>query len=67
MATGGMNLDEALNVGIPILLILITLGFVYTKFLEPWVTPHILKLWNKMKEKTSEELPQRGQEIVYGD
>jgi len=39
------TLDSILNFLIPLLLMLIAFGFVYTKFLKPWVVPHLIKLW----------------------
>lgn len=65
MAVSG--LDEALNIGIPALLIIIVLGFVWTKFLEPFCWPVVLKMWAAMKAKNEGEDGRvtTGREIVY--
>lgn len=60
-----VNFDEILNVGIPILLILIAVGFVYTKFLGPWLVPHLKNLWIWMNGQTLPTLGSNKKEIVY--
>jgi hypothetical protein len=42
---GKMNLDEILNFAIPALLLIIAFGFCYTKFIQPWIVPHLIKFW----------------------
>jgi uncharacterized membrane protein len=48
MAAG--QLDAILNFAIPALLIVIALGFVYTKFLKPWVVPYLIKFWEYLND-----------------
>lgn len=56
--------DDVLNIGIPALLIIITLGFLWVKFIEPWVLPMLARMWGKITESTDNPSP-RGKEIVY--
>ena len=60
-------MEEALDWGIPALLIIVTLGFIYTKFFEPYVTSLLKKLWEWFKAQNNPEASQKGKEIVYGD
>lgn len=59
-----MDIDTILNWAIPALLILIVAGWLYTKLLLPWVVPHIVNAWNRMRDK-QEEAQSTGKEIVY--
>jgi hypothetical protein len=43
------TLDQILNFGIPALLIIITLGFLWVKFIEPWCLPMLSKFWEWLK------------------
>jgi hypothetical protein len=43
------NLDQIMNWGIPTLLLLIAIGFIWTKFLQPWVFPMFAKMWEWIK------------------
>lgn len=47
------TLDSILNFAIPALLILIALGFIYTKFIKPWVVPHLIRLWEYLNDSQS--------------
>jgi hypothetical protein len=59
-------LDSILNFGIPAILILITLGFLYTKVIQPWVLPLLAKLWEWMKGNKEEGSPATTKrEIIY--
>jgi uncharacterized membrane protein len=49
----GGQLDAILNFAIPALLILIALGFVYTKFIKPWIVPHLIKFWEYLNDSQS--------------
>jgi len=60
------TIDSILNFAIPVLLILIALGFVYTKFLEPWVFPALGKLWEWMRGSNAEPSGAK-REISYGE
>ena len=64
-----MNLEDILNFAIPTLLLLIALGFVYVKFLSPWVIPMLSRLWEWAKGTTANrtEGEFRRREISYGD
>ena len=46
-----VNLNEILNFGIPALLVLIAFGFIYTKFIDPWLMPHLLRFWDYLSNK----------------
>ena len=39
------TLSQTLGWAIPTLLIVIALGFIYVKFLKPWVMPMLKNLW----------------------
>lgn len=59
------SMAEVLNVGIPLLLLIIALGFIYTKFVDPWVVPMLKKFWEwLMVQNTSTNQP-KGKEIAY--
>lgn len=45
------SFDQTLNVGIPLLLLAVAVGFVYTKFLNPFLLPLLKKLWDSVKGK----------------
>ena len=57
-------LDDILNVGVPILLIVIVLGFLWVKFIEPWVVPMVARLWEKMKGDGTQQT-KYGKDIIY--
>lgn len=60
------SLDSILNWAIPTLLILVAFGFVYTKFLSPYLVPHLVKLWAYMNgEGRQVTVDNRRKEIVY--
>lgn len=60
------TLDSILNFAIPAILILIAVGFVYTKFIQPWVVPHLIKLWEKIRESgNNPQTENTRREIVY--
>ena len=62
------SLDEILNFAVPAILILIVLGFVYTKFLEPMIIPWLKRMWEKTNTPTQEGGSSfRKKEIVYSD
>ena len=58
------SLDSVLNFAIPALLIAIAIGFIYMKFLEPYLVPLIMKMWNYQSDKPNEH---KQKEIIYGD
>jgi len=60
------SLDSILNFAIPAILILVAFGFIYTKFLKPWVVPWVISFWEWIQGK---EMPtiHRKKEIVYSD
>jgi len=58
-----MSLDSILNIVIPTLLILVVIGFVWTKLLGPWLGPWISNTWDKMIHR---EVPiNMRKEIIY--
>jgi len=57
------TLDSILNFLIPLLLMLIAFGFVYTKFLQPWVVPHLIKFWEYLQGPAHQNNAAR--EITY--
>lgn len=60
------GIDDTLNWAIPALLIIIALGFVYTKLINPYVTPLLINFWNWAKGSTErQELGQHRREIIY--
>ena len=60
-----MNLDAFLNFLIPAILLLIALGFVYTKFLKPWVVPHLIQLWEYIQNSNQQREGMVGKELAY--
>ena len=40
--------DSILNILIPALLIIVVVGFIWIKFLEPWGMPLLKKMWASM-------------------
>lgn len=56
--------DDVLNIGIPALLIIIVVGFLWVKFIEPWVVPMFARLWEKMKGDGTQQT-KYGKDIVY--
>ena len=70
MVAAPSSIDQALNFGIPAILILVVLGFVWTKMLEPWVMPMLVKLWGWAKDQMTKDKGEdgtvtRGRDIVY--
>jgi len=59
------TLDQIMNIVIPALLIIVVIGFVWTKFIEPWVLPMLIKLWDKMKGDPDKEHITHIKEITY--
>ena len=57
------SLDDILNVAIPIILILIAVGFVWLKLLGPWLGPWLSKMWERLNN--TEINVHRKKEIVY--
>jgi hypothetical protein len=57
------TIDEILNFGIPFLLLLIAFGFIYTKFLSPWVVPWLVKFVEWLKGTNIESSNKK--EITY--
>lgn len=60
------NLDQILNFAIPAILILVVVGFLWTKVLGQFLGPLFVRLWEWMKgngEKTTQHTGKR--EIVY--
>ena len=57
------TLDSILNFAIPALLILVAFGFVYVKFLDPWVVPLLRKFWDWLNIQS--ENKKFNKEIVY--
>ena len=61
------NLDEILNFAIPALLIIVVCAFIYTKFLKPWLLPHLVNLWEwitKPRERGGSDNPGK-KEIIF--
>ena len=56
--------DDILNVGIPILLVIIVLGFLWVKMIRPWVVPIILSMWERFSNRPQTET-KYGKDIVY--
>ena len=61
------SIDEILNFVVPAVLILIAAGFLYIKFIGPWVVPMFAKLWEWISGSQDEVRINRRKEIVYGD
>ena len=60
------TLDSILNWLVPTILILVVVGFVYTKFISPWVVPHLIRLWEWAKGSSQQESQGiKNKEIVY--
>lgn len=57
------SLDSVLNFVIPAILIVIALGFIWTKFIEPWVLPHAKRFWEYLQGQNSKITRQK--EVVY--
>jgi transposase len=57
--------DSVLNWLIPTLLILIVIGFAWTKFIQPYVAPLFQKIINYFKGKSEEEGQHKVKEITY--
>jgi len=61
------TIDSVLNYGIPILLIIIVLGFIWIKFIQPYVLPMLQNLFEWMKGKNENKQTKYSREIIYGD
>jgi len=59
-----MALDSILNFAIPALLIVIAFGFVYVKFIGPYVVPWLVQLWEWLKGKETTTTSGK-KEIIY--
>jgi hypothetical protein len=59
------NLDELLNWGIPALLIIITLGFLWTKFINPWVLPMVKSIYDWISGADTSLLVKPVKEVQY--
>lgn len=46
------GIDDALNFGVPVLLLIIAAGFIYIKFIGPWVIPMFSRFWEWAKGKS---------------
>ena len=57
------SLDEVLNFLVPAVLVLIAGGFIYTKFVSPWIIPHAKKLWEWLQGE--EQQTTKNRVIVY--
>jgi len=60
------SIDEILNFVVPAVLILIAAGFLYTKFIGPWVVPMLAKLWGWISGSSEEIHISKRKEISYG-
>ena len=57
--------DQVLNYGIPILLIVVVLGFLWTKFLKVYVAPFLGDMWDKLKGSNIKNPLKTTKEISY--
>ena len=57
------TLDSILDFVIPFVLILLFIGFIYTKFLDPWLMPHLKRLIAYLRGEGKEEI--KVKEIIY--
>jgi len=62
-----MTLDQILNVAVPVVIILIVVGFIWIKFLSSWCTPLLVKFWEWLKSggTSSVHVLSGKKEIVY--
>ena len=61
-----VTLDSALNFIIPALLVIIAVGFVYVKMINPWIVPHLIKLYGWIQNDNPDVLNQPiRREITY--
>lgn len=58
-----VSFNEVLNFAIPALLVIVAFGFVYVKFLEPYVVPLFIKLWEWLKGRETSTSTKK--EILY--
>jgi hypothetical protein len=58
-------LDEILNWGIPALLIIITLGFLWTKFISPWVVPMVQNIFEWISGADTSSIIKPTKEVQY--
>jgi len=49
------SLDSILNFVIPALLVVIAVGFVYVKFIGPWILPQLKKFWIWLQESSQQQ------------
>jgi hypothetical protein len=57
--------DTIMNIAVPTILILIAFGFVYMKFLRPFVMPWLIKLWLWITGQNQESTINHKKEIIY--
>jgi len=58
------TLDSFLNFLVPTLIILVVIGFIWTRLLSPSIGPWLRSLWDSAGERGQQ---MRGKAIVYGD
>ena len=58
-------LDSTLGWLIPALLIVVAVGFIYTKFINPWVVPHLIRFWHWLQGRQQEGDVTRTREITF--
>jgi hypothetical protein len=49
------DFDSVMNFLVPAVLLLIAAGFIYIKFISPWVVPMLSRLWEWVKGSGSSE------------
>ena len=59
------TIAEVLNVAIPLLLLAIAMGFIWTKFIDPWVMPMMKKFWEWLTIQNTPSNQPKGKEINY--
>jgi hypothetical protein len=59
------SFDSVLGWLIPTLLIVVSVGFVWMKFIQPFVMPLFQKMINYFRGKSEEETQQKVKEITY--
>jgi len=58
------SFDSVLEWLIPVLLIVIIAGFAWVKFIQPFVVPMFIKMYNSFKGKSHEE-SNKNKEITF--
>lgn len=59
------GLDDALNIGIPSLLIFISVGFLWVKLIKPYVLPFLANVWEWAKGKQQTQQETTAKEITF--